>query len=178
MHKWNGSAKFPVVITVFSAPNYCDCYNNKGAVLKLFDNTINIQQYTFNLHPYHLPNFLNVFSWSIPFVIEKTLEMLKFILKPGKNVERNQNLIEKMKDEMMENRKIVLKNKIKSISKMMKMFKVLREEKAIIADIKGFSSDNKIPLGLLLKGKQALETAVEGFFRIKEVDSKNEMRPE
>ena len=62
MHKWNGSAKFPVVITVFSAPNYCDCYNNKGAVLKLFDNTINIQQYTFNLHPYHLPNFLNVFS--------------------------------------------------------------------------------------------------------------------
>ena len=56
--------------------------------------------------------------------------MLKFILKPGKNVERNQNLIEKMKDEMMENRKIVLKNKIKSISKMMKMFKVLREEKA------------------------------------------------
>jgi hypothetical protein len=104
--------------------------------------------------------------------------MLKFILKPGKNVEINQNLIEKMKDEMMENRKIVLKNKIKSISKMMKMFKVLREEKAIIADIKGFSSDNKIPLGLLLKGKQALETAVEGFFRIKEVDSKNEMRPE
>lgn len=34
MHKWNGSGDFPVVITIFSAPNYCDVYNNKGAVIK------------------------------------------------------------------------------------------------------------------------------------------------
>lgn len=25
---------FPQVITIFSAPNYCDSYNNKGAVIK------------------------------------------------------------------------------------------------------------------------------------------------
>lgn len=30
---WQGKA-FPQVITVFSAPNYCDTYNNKGAVIK------------------------------------------------------------------------------------------------------------------------------------------------
>eukprot|EP00347_Sterkiella_histriomuscorum_P024029 403332551 len=24
MHKWNGASEFPVVITIFSAPNYCD----------------------------------------------------------------------------------------------------------------------------------------------------------
>ena len=34
MHKWNINDSFPVVITVFSAPNYCDIYNNKGALLK------------------------------------------------------------------------------------------------------------------------------------------------
>ena len=27
---------FPQVITLFSAPNYCGCYANKGAVIKLF----------------------------------------------------------------------------------------------------------------------------------------------
>ncbi len=34
MHKWNGNGDFPCVITIFSAPNYCDVYNNKGAVIK------------------------------------------------------------------------------------------------------------------------------------------------
>ena len=34
MHRWNGKSDFPSVITIFSAPNYCDVYNNKGAVIK------------------------------------------------------------------------------------------------------------------------------------------------
>ena len=34
MHKWNSELELPMVITIFSAPNYCDVYNNKGAVIK------------------------------------------------------------------------------------------------------------------------------------------------
>lgn len=34
MYKWNSTVDFPSVITIFSAPNYCDVYNNKGAVIK------------------------------------------------------------------------------------------------------------------------------------------------
>jgi serine/threonine-protein phosphatase 2B catalytic subunit len=34
MHKWFGEDKFPAAITIFSAPNYCDFYNNKGAIIK------------------------------------------------------------------------------------------------------------------------------------------------
>ena len=34
MHSWNGQTEFPAVITIFSAPNYCDVYNNKGAIIK------------------------------------------------------------------------------------------------------------------------------------------------
>jgi hypothetical protein len=34
MYNWGSSKDFPTVITIFSAPNYCDFYNNKGAVIK------------------------------------------------------------------------------------------------------------------------------------------------
>lgn len=34
LHQWNGNDEFPAVITIFSAPNYCDVYNNKAAILR------------------------------------------------------------------------------------------------------------------------------------------------
>ncbi len=44
MHTWK-EKQFPLVITIFSAPNYCDIYNNKGSILKLKQNQINIQSF-------------------------------------------------------------------------------------------------------------------------------------
>ena len=81
MHRWNGPSDFPVVITIFSAPNYCDVYNNKGAIIKFENNTLNIQQFNYTGHPYILPNFMDIFSWSIPFVSEKITEMLYHVIK-------------------------------------------------------------------------------------------------
>lgn len=83
MHRWNGPGEFPMVITVFSAPNYCDVYGNKGAVIKFENNTLNIQQYTCSKHPYHLQNFMDVFSWSIPYVCSKVIEMMLSMCKKG-----------------------------------------------------------------------------------------------
>jgi serine/threonine-protein phosphatase 2B catalytic subunit len=81
MHKWNGPSEFPVVITIFSAPNYCDVYNNKGAIIKFESNTLNILQFNYTPHPYILPNFMDIFTWSVPFVAEKIVEMLYNVLK-------------------------------------------------------------------------------------------------
>ena len=52
MYKWNNSVDFPSVITIFSAPNYCDVYNNKGAVIKFKNNMVNIQQFNYSPHPF------------------------------------------------------------------------------------------------------------------------------
>jgi serine/threonine-protein phosphatase 2B catalytic subunit len=75
MHKWDGPQSFPYVITLFSAPNYCGYYDNKAAVLILDDGNLSLKQYDETEPPYRLPNNLDVFSWSIPFLIEKVISI-------------------------------------------------------------------------------------------------------
>lgn len=72
MYKKTRSKKFPSVITIFTAPNYCDFYHNRGAVLKYVDKNITIRQFNATTHPYWLPNFMDAFTWSLPFVGDKS----------------------------------------------------------------------------------------------------------
>lgn len=80
MHKWGSNSSFPYVITIFSAPNYCGTYNNRGAVLILKNSNISMKQFTAVDAPYSLPDGLNLFSWSFPFLSEKVTMMLNGIL--------------------------------------------------------------------------------------------------
>jgi len=199
MHAWTGKSDFPVVITIFSAPNYCDVYNNKGAIIKFENNTLNIQQFNYTAHPYILPNFMDIFTWSIPFVSEKITEMLYNLIKPGADAEDEEEdeeetdlppeIINKISiptnnvraseaKTTLQNRSQVLRNKLKFISKMAKMNKTLREQNETIVKIKNIAPDNKIPTGLLSQGENALKNVLDTFNTAKKADVMNEKRPE
>eukprot|EP01091_Cochliopodium_minus_P010556 TRINITY_DN2823_c0_g1_i1.p1 TRINITY_DN2823_c0_g1~~TRINITY_DN2823_c0_g1_i1.p1 ORF type:complete len:567 (-),score=164.44 TRINITY_DN2823_c0_g1_i1:7-1707(-) len=60
--------KMPPLITLFSAPNYCDIYHNKAAYLKLTMEGYEIGQVSWTDHPYYLPNFMDAINFSIPFL--------------------------------------------------------------------------------------------------------------
>ena len=104
--------------------------------------------------------------------------MFAQILKPveeekdedGENIENTS--FTNIPSDGMAKKKGVIKKKIKFITKMLKMQKILREENENILSIKAINND-KLPQGLLLEGK----AAIEEFKRIKYLDLQNEKRP-
>eukprot|EP01100_Stratorugosa_tubuloviscum_P014208 TRINITY_DN7462_c0_g1_i1.p1 TRINITY_DN7462_c0_g1~~TRINITY_DN7462_c0_g1_i1.p1 ORF type:complete len:545 (+),score=240.27 TRINITY_DN7462_c0_g1_i1:424-2058(+) len=68
------------VITLFSAPNYLNVYNNKAAIILCNKAGMVVKQFDPQPAPYCLPAFHNAFTWSIPFVAEKVGEILLFVL--------------------------------------------------------------------------------------------------
>lgn len=71
----------PSVVTIFSAPNYCDEYRNLGAILRFDGKSLGIKTFSAQPHPFCLPNWMDGVNWSYPFVAEKISEFYLDLLK-------------------------------------------------------------------------------------------------
>merc|ERR1719370_588988 len=163
MHRRNAQTGFPSLITLFSAPNYLDCYNNKAAILKYEDNVMNIRQFNCSPHPYWLPNFMDVFTWSLPFVGEKVTEVLVNILNICSDDElcgdddSLEDLTDAYRDQLASDREqaledkkqkqLALRKKIMAVAKMANYFQNLREEQEAILQMKGLAATGNLATG-------------------------------
>ncbi|XP_037722655.1 serine/threonine-protein phosphatase 2B catalytic subunit 1 isoform X1 [Drosophila subpulchrella] len=212
MYRKNQVTGFPSLITIFSAPNYLDVYNNKAAVLKYENNVMNIRQFNCSPHPYWLPNFMDVFTWSLPFVGEKVTEMLvnilnicsddelvagpddeleeelrkKIVLVPANASNNNNNNTPSKPASMSALRKEIIRNKIRAIGKMSRVFSILREESESVLQLKGLTPTGALPVGALSGGRDSLKEALQGltasshihsFAEAKGLDAVNERMP-
>jgi len=67
-------------ITLFSAPNYCDMYENKGAVMYATKDGYSFKQFSCVKHPFYLPDFCDAFSYSVPSLMENLVTILTEIV--------------------------------------------------------------------------------------------------
>jgi serine/threonine-protein phosphatase 2B catalytic subunit len=183
MHRKNDKTGFPSVITIFSAPNYLDSYNNKAAILRYENNVINIRQFNHIPHPYYLPGFMDVFTWSMPFVVEKVAELLLVVLNLVNDAEAEEEERQvKMQQEEKESKRQAIKDKVKGVSKMLRLFKQLRQEREEVMKI-GAISPHGEALPETLKNEspdaidQKIRTSLTSFDGVKSVDIVNERRP-
>ncbi|XBW37082.1 hypothetical protein QEN19_002659 [Hanseniaspora menglaensis] len=204
MYRNSSSINFPSLITVFSAPNYLDSYNNKGAILKFVNNTMNIRQFNYVRHPYNLPKFMDVFTWSLPFVGEKVSEMLlgvlnicsedelqceiadeeyitKILEKPDiakPSYDKDSNLTNEEKETLDQKSiaKKTLRKKILAISKISKMYSLLKEESMSIQTLRDLNGGS-LPKGTLYGNKNDLLSSIDSFKKSKELDAINERLP-
>mmetsp|Transcript_13332 Transcript_13332/g.37925 ORF Transcript_13332/g.37925 Transcript_13332/m.37925 type:complete len:464 (+) Transcript_13332:70-1461(+) len=122
---------FPTVITLFSAPNYLDAYGNKGAIMVFDGSVMNIRQFEWVDHPYWLPNFMDVFTWSIPFVAEKVADLLVKILEVCN--EDDDELDEGMSEEEIKAAKRErIRAKIRAIGRMRAMYSTMSQKNILL----------------------------------------------
>lgn len=80
LYRANPNNNFPSMISVFSAPNYCDTFDNKGAIIQLREDSLGVKQFFCSPHPCVLHG-LNGITWSLPFVADSLQTVLTSLVE-------------------------------------------------------------------------------------------------
>jgi serine/threonine-protein phosphatase 2B catalytic subunit len=190
MYKKSPDTGFPSLITIFSAPNYCDVYQNKAAILKYENNVVNIRQFNCSPHPYWLPNFMNVFTWSLPFVGEKISDVLLKIHDICTDAELaayDQHIDSLIERNQMEQRKEQIRSRIRAVGKVAKTYQTLRELSENVVTLRGLTPTNSLTeLDKDISNETEVAAAIlrekatstkERFSKVKILDQVNERMP-
>lgn len=157
-------------------------------------------------HPYWLPNFMDVFTWSLPFVGEKSrschhlssfiantlrvTDMLIAILNTCSKDELDEETPgaivavpssppaagAPLDPESTEFKRRAIKNKILAIGRLSRVFQVLREESERVTELKT-ATGGRLPAGTLMLGAEGIKQAIHSFEDARKVDLKNERLP-
>jgi len=138
---------------------------------------------------------MDVFQWSLPFVAEKVTDMLANVLEydddsDEEDVNETQPdgttiVVKKKKttktphdkETVIEIRGGLLKKKVLAVTKILRMYKTLRQESESIVALKQLTPNHKIPLGLLRDGPDKIKEVLLSFETAKKADQVNEVRP-
>ena len=75
------------------------------------------------------------------------------------------------------NRSNVLKGKVVAVTKLMRMYKVLKENQDNIVRLKQLSPNGTLPSGVLAGGAKGIERAISSFSNARAADKVNEALP-
>jgi len=175
------NGKIPRVVTIFSAPNYCDVYKNKGACLQFFNDQLKIRQFGSSPHPYYLPNFMDVFTWSLPFMSEKVTDMVYQMLEYGSHEDDLNNEQDLPNNgfaaEEKQNGVEDLMAKLNALARFRMVAQTLKAEKEKIVKLKALSPSRNLPSGLLWEGSKAIDDALQKFEDVRIHDLAMEAMP-
>jgi len=79
-HFITDESEIAMVLTIFSAPNYCGDYGNRGAFLLIMPDRFEVQQMHDSPHPFYLPDFVDGITLTIPVLLQNIVEILQQIV--------------------------------------------------------------------------------------------------
>lgn len=119
--------KHPLLISLFSAPNYCDSYENSAAYMRLTHEEYTYHQYTWQEHPYCLPDFRNAFQLTLPSIAENLMNFLVNIVETINSIDFDESEDQSEIESEIEAKK-TLNLKLKNLGKSFILIKKIREE--------------------------------------------------
>ncbi|ELP89503.1 serine/threonine protein phosphatase 2B catalytic subunit, putative [Entamoeba invadens IP1] len=133
LHYFMQNIDLPPCITVFSAPNYCDAYQNKASVLKINTENICFEQFEYVDHPFNFPDFLDCFNYSLPSLMESLVLVLSELVVAVKEEDVDKiSISEKVADDQLKQKIDALKEKTeKEYESKKKMLELRKEVKAM-----------------------------------------------